>query len=258
METKLSLKPKHPWYCPEVKQQKAKVLRHEKKWLKYKFDSLWLAYKKERNRYYALLNHKKTECYRTKVDECKRDPCKLHQLISNLTNKQEVQSWPKHTSKEELANNFAKFFESKILTIREKFMSIPQYRPDENDAVPRLRKFAPLTTTQVELIIKSMKPKSCKLDIIPTQLLKEMLPTLLPTITEIVNLSLSQGTFCDNWKTAIVHPLLKKIGLDLIESNFRPVSNLSFLSKLVEKCMWLQVSEHCLEYSLVPDYQSAY
>ena len=116
------------------------------------------------------------------MDECKRDPHKLHQLIANLTCKQESQLWPEHTSKEELADNFAKFFESKILAIREKFVTIPQYNPEPNDVVPRLRKFAPLNTSQIELIIKSMKLKSCKLDIIPTQLLKEMLPTLLPTI----------------------------------------------------------------------------
>ena len=41
-------------------------------------------------------------------------------------------------------------------------------------------------------------------------------------------------------------------------SNFRPVSNLSFICKIIEKCMLLQLSHHCDKYSLQPDYQSAY
>ena len=36
------------------------------------------------------------------------------------------------------------------------------------------------------------------------------------------------------------------------------MSNLTFVSKLIEKCIWEQVSNHCLTYNLQPDYQSAY
>ena len=62
----------------------------------------------------------------------------------------------------------------------------------------------------------------------------------------------------ESWKTSIVKPLLKKVGLDLIFKNYRPVSNLKFLAKLVEKCMLLQFNEHCSLNSLLPSYQSAY
>ena len=85
-----------------------------------------------------------------------------------------------------------------------------------------------------------------------------MMPMVLPLITKIVNISLKKGEFHSNWKTAIVRPLLKKIGLDLIHANFRPVSNLSFISKVIECCMLLQLSQHCEEFNLQPDYQSAY
>ena len=146
METKLLLKTKHPWYCQELRQQKAKERRHEKKWLKYRLESPWAAYKVERNKYYALLKCKKTECYRDKVDVCKNDPKKLHQLVSNLTSKPEEQLWPEHTSSEELASEFTKFFEQKILTIRERFTNITQSEPKVNDSVPRLKKFALMTS----------------------------------------------------------------------------------------------------------------
>ena len=64
--------------------------------------------------------------------------------------------------------------------------------------------------------------------------------------------------FAESWKTSIVKPLLKKIGLDLILKNYRLVSNLNFLAKLVKKCMPLQFNEHCYLNSRLPLYQSAY
>ena len=64
--------------------------------------------------------------------------------------------------------------------------------------------------------------------------------------------------FASKWKTAIVHPILKKAGLDLILSNFIPVSNLSFISKVVEKLVLAQFNKHCSIHSLIPNYQSAY
>ena len=64
--------------------------------------------------------------------------------------------------------------------------------------------------------------------------------------------------FAESWKTSVVKPLLKKVGLELIFKNYRPVSNLKFLAKLVEKCMLLQFNEHCSVNSLLPSYQPAY
>ena len=77
-------------------------------------------------------------------------------------------------------------------------------------------------------------------------------------LISLVNLSLSTGTFASNWKTAIVRQLLKKQGFELTAKNYRPLSNLPFLSKVVEKCMLQQFNAHCNTNRLLPDYQSAY
>ena len=53
-------------------------------------------------------------------------------------------------------------------------------------------------------------------------------------------------------------PLLKKVGLELIPRNYRPVSNLCFLSKVVEKCMLKQFIGYCNSQDLIPQYQLAY
>ena len=71
-----------------------------------------------------------------------------------------------------------------------------------------------------------------------------MATEVLP-ITEMVNLSLLSGHVPENWRTAVVFPLLKKPGLDLIYKNFRPVGNLPFISKVVEKAKLQQLLVHC-------------
>ena len=64
---------------------------------------------------------------------------------------------------------------------------------------------------------------------------------LLPVLTKIVNSLLQSGCFPEIWKEALVFPLLKKSGLDVIFKNFRPVSNLSFVSKLIERAVFNQI-----------------
>ena len=48
------------------------------------------------------------------------------------------------------------------------------------------------------------------------------------------------------------------IGLEIIQSSYRQINNLSFVSKLTEKCFLDQFLDHCEHYKLLPDYQSAY
>ena len=89
-----------------------------------------------------------------------------------------------------------------------------------------------------------MPTKSCKLDVLPTKVHKDIITPPLPLLTKIINLLLTEGLFVEEWKVTIIHPLLKKPGLDLICSNYRPVSNLPFLSKVVEKVALKQLIKH--------------
>ena len=66
------------------------------------------------------------------------------------------------------------------------------------------------------------------LDPIPTPLVVNWLDVLLPVQTKIMNTSIMSGQFADGWKCALVNPLLKKHGLDLLCKNYRPISSLWF------------------------------
>ena len=100
--------------------------------------------------------------------------------------------------------------------------------------------------------------KSCELDPIPTNLLKHILPCILKLITDIVNLSLDDGMFPDTLKEALVKPLLKKANLDLINNNFRPVSNLAYISKLAKSAAASQLIQHIDRFHLMKSNQLAY
>ncbi|MGB5557614.1 MAG: reverse transcriptase family protein, partial [Paracoccaceae bacterium] len=101
--------------------------------------------------------------------------------------------------------------------------------------------------------------KSCILDPIPTSLTKQHLDDLVPIVTDIVNASLSTGSVPSQFKQAVVTPLLKKSGLDCnVLKNYRPVSNLPFISKILEKVVLAQLQKHLSENDLLDARQSAY
>ena len=92
--------------------------------------------------------------------------------------------------------------------IRHLFTGIPPYQPRKSDT-PRFESFVPFTREEVRREIIGMENKSCEVDQIDTSTLKDILAVCLPTITHIVNVLLTKGDFSEDWKIAIVRPLLK-------------------------------------------------
>ena len=82
---------------------------------------------------------------------------------------------------------------------------------------------------------------------------------LSPIVTSIVNASLNHAIVPLSLKTALIRPLLKKSGLDKeVLKNYRPVSNLSFISKVLEKVVAKRLDDHMLDNNLYSSVQSAY
>ena len=82
---------------------------------------------------------------------------------------------------------------------------------------------------------------------------------LLPSVTKLVNCSLTEGAVPGGLKKAIVSPLIKKSSLPPDElKNYRPVSGLSFISKLVERVVASQLNDHVACNGLESVSQSAY
>ena len=109
-----------------------------------------------------------------------------------------------------------------------------------------------------EKVIRSMSSKTCSLDPIPTHVVKNHLNLLLPAIQTIIISSLSSGTFPAQLKISQVKPKLKKNDLDKnLYSNYRPIANIAFISKVIEKIVASQVHAYLRDAKLFPTLQSA-
>ena len=117
------------------------------------------------------------------------------------------------------------------------------------------------TDDEVRRLVLSAPCKQSDLDPIPTSLVTDCIDILRTPIVSIVNLSPSEVYFPSHFKSALVSPLLKKSTLNRDDmKNYGPVSNLSFLSKILEKVVArrLKKDSHINCSHISNDYQSAY
>ena len=208
----------------------------------------------------ALVNKDKSDYYSKLISDNSHDSRKLWRELHKTLNKVSDAALPSHESKKSLADQFASFFSNKIKKIRDNFGSIGT----ENDIhppsdPPKINVFRQVSEEAADKIIKASPTKSCLLDPLPTFLIKECIDILLPSLTKLVNCSLMEGCVPDAFKSAVVTPLIKKPNLPSNDlKNYRPVSGLSFISKLVERVVAKQLLEHIHVHNLDNPYQSAY
>ena len=126
--------------------------------------------------------------------------------------------------------------------------------------VPSIGRFDILSQYDVWKLIETTTKKSCLLvlDPIQTTLVISCINVLLPVITKIIKLSLQTGEFAVQWKWALVLPLLKKLGLELSLKNYRPLSNLQYISQLTEEAIFQRMHSHMTINSLYPKLQSSH
>ena len=147
------------------------------------------------------------------------------------------------------------FFINKVTMLRN------QIPVNNSDPLAKLResmesrtcsmKFRPVKPSDVHDIIKGLKnSKSTGTDYLDTATIKLVAKDILPAVTHIVNLSLTQSTFPSIWKHSKVIPLLKKDD-PLNPKNYRPVALLPILSKILEKAVFLQVVEYLDKFKLL-------
>ena len=123
----------------------------------------------------------------------------------------------------------------------------------------RFRSFRLLTADDVIAAVRLLPDKQCTSDPLPTRLLKDHVDALAPFLVELFNRSLQLGVFPSGFKAAYVTPLVKKPGLDPADAkSYRPISNLTVLSKLLERLAARQLLGYLTTAELLPDLQSAY
>ena len=139
----------------------------------------------------------------------------------------------------ELVNAFNKFFITKMENIRLNISSSHSGTSSTKHRIHcpyNLSEFDPVTKEELMKIVQGSKNATCDLDPFPSELLKKCVTVLLPYLVKLFTLSLLSGVVPISFKHAMVKPLIKKPSLDPENlRNYRPISNLFFLSKILEK-----------------------
>ena len=254
---KVSSRPPAPWFCSEIKTAKQRRRAAEKTWIKSGFKADREAFVASRRAVNKLVKACKRQYFLNKfnsISTCKE----LFKETDSLLSKNKDPVYPaKELS--ELPGQFLDFFITKIEQIRynlDLFNAKPSF--SIFSGVP-LNNFHEVKANDVYKLITSCSSKSCIIDPIPTNLVKETLPVLLPYLTSVINDSLMSGVVPECYKKALVSPIIKKPTLDPNDlNNYRPVSNLPYFSKVLERIVLKQLLNHINTFKLNEELQSAY
>ena len=215
----------------------------------------YITHKKNLDDYNKLLNKlikdAKTTYYNNEFKKYQHDIKKCWQTINSILNRdRNTNNFPSYinvngkrvTSHQEIVNHFNNYFANigknlaaKIPKAKKSFESYLR------NNVGTSFTFRLVEQAEVKSILKKFKAKtSSGSDGISMKLLKIIQDPILPCLTILINQSLTTGIFPDKFKIAKITPLIKKANILDID-NFRPISLLASVSKVVEKCVFSQL-----------------
>ena len=203
------------------------------------------------------------EYFASKIKDSKNNAAAFFRITNHLMGRDKIpQERPSGYEDDDLAEQFADFFEEKVKRIFKEIEEASESLETDDDRPSRtldccFSEFTPLSGEDIRKLVKEMSHKSCDLDPLPTKIVAKLLPELSQITAAIVNKSLSEGVMPALLKTALIRPAFKQGDKDDLK-NYRPVSNLAFLSKVIEKAVSKQLTAYLEENQLLPSVQSAY
>ena len=258
---KCSSKIRKPFITPEILKEKSSRSRLEKIYRRTKSSSDLEKFKAQSRRVAKMVTEAKRKHFTNLISNSSSNPRKLWSSLNSLLSRSPVsRSLPYSSSSSSLASSFMQFFSDKILKLKSNIIS-DSISPhcDPISLPPALSQFSPATEAEVRSAILHSSDSTCALDIIPTKLLKSCLDALLLPITNLINLSLKESTIHPDFKHALITPLLKKDSLPKDDlSSYRPISNLNFISKILERIILNRLLGHLSQFPSFPSCQSAY
>src|SRR5260221_633020 len=250
--------PLTPWYDADCAAAKRRTRAFERRFRRTGLLTDAQSWTKQRVLLKELYSAKQNSYWENKVRSSSGNPKKVWKALSAVLCKdkeRQAASVPSGIT----ADGFLKAFNEKVESIRAATATAPG--PDFAGPACQsvLDGFQTVDATDILRLIRAAPNKTGVLDPAPTWLVKQFALELAPIVAAIFNASLRQGSFPDTQKHAVITPVLKKVNLDPhVASNYRPISNLTFLSKLLERCVHKQILHYLTQNHLVPCLQSAY
>ena len=157
-----------------------------------------------------------------------------------------------------MANSFNNIFIKKVKDLRENITNpiiegplnrLTRWLNKHEEPIPELT-LNTITLPKLRKIIKSLKgKKSCGIDMVDGYSIKLAAPLIDDILLHLVNLSLTKSQYPQYWKVSKIVPLHKKLDKTNGE-NYRPVSNIIFVSQICEKAVYEQLSDHFITNNL--------
>jgi hypothetical protein len=252
-------RPSAPWRTDEVLEAKRDLRRAEEKCRNNPLTVNHEIYKQKRMALKKLNDQAKEEYFCSRLDACTTSK-EMYSVTDEMFPSKTDKTYPNSPPLAELPEAFSNFFMEKVSNIRavlDQSMGHATFSSFSGDIF--LTKFSPVSNDFVRELLTTHPLKMSDMDPLPPSLFRLCLEDLVPIVTSIINDSLSTGVVPDVYKIAKVHPLLKKTDLDPDNmKNYRPVSNLPLLSKLLERVVLIQLQDHIKRNGLLDDFQSAY
>ncbi|KAI4825746.1 hypothetical protein KUCAC02_021416 [Chaenocephalus aceratus] len=230
-----------------------------------------------RNDVSSMIKTAKKNFINVKTEENKNKPCELWKLLNNqlgcskklktrFSNLNIKTDNRLITDKLDVAKYLNIFFTNIATTLVKKLPShtglfgVDHIMTYYKDLGVRKDDFSLARVTTAEVLIKlsALQPnKATGHDNIPSKFLRDTATAISPVIAHIINLSIKQGKVHKDFKIARVTPLHKK-GSKLDPGNYRPVSILTSISKVMEKIVYEQVEKYLAEKKLIYEFQSGF
>ena len=263
---KRTIKKKYaPWIGEELQNLRRKRRRAER--AKNKGTGSKEVYKTLCREFSALEFVERCKYKKASLKKSAGDTKSLYKKLNRLLGKSNS-VLPNSENMDKLAEEFKEFFSNKVETIRESIIEEASLNTDDyptddisstEKVIPPLDSFQIPSLEDIVTLVKDLPNKFCSLDPIPTFLLKACIDDIAPILWYIVSESLKNAEDPSDFKKAIIKPTLKKDNLDSdILKNYRPVSNLSVASKLLEKVVLDQLNAHIEVHKLHSSMQSGY
>lgn len=220
-------------------------------------------YKQFRNKLHSLMRRAEREHYDSMFQKNKNNMKRTWGVMKEIINKTRdrkstdsfIVKGNKISDEGEIADAFNKFYINVGLTLAKK---IPSNRRDPTSYIKQVNKSSiflePTDKTEISNIVKLLNDSSAGYDDITAKIIKTSNQYLLEPLTHVFNLSLSQGVFPDELKIAKVVPIYKKDDEQLI-TNYRPVSVLPVLSKVLERLMYTRITKFLTKHNTLYSYQ---
>ena len=247
-----------PWFDGEYKALRSQRRKAEKKWKSSGSLTDKKHYESIREQCTELSDRKKHGFFKAEFIKHSYSSKSLFKFVDTFLDREKSIVLPSSESLKDTVENFNVYFQEKIKAIRNNFDHVESDDQTPSYCGEKLAEFSPTTIEELEEIIKASEIKSSSIDPLPANIFKENLEVLLPVLVDIVNASLSSGSI-DGAKLAHITPLIKGQGLDSDNlKNYRPISNLSFVGKLIERVVLRRLNEHLENNNLNIPQQSGY